>query len=266
MVIDNFKLYFSDIAENYFPNINLEFEDYIIHYKSLNEVNTLYLYCSFHKVNGMRKFSFHTKKRLSVLLQFYHKYYTFDESGFGKSNQEMTNLRIGHSIFFKASNLIDSDFEVKSYHYRFRPSEKEIKKLVKMLKHDLETYIMPTYEKLYNVHHLDKVVNTPYDFHIKDDLANLLCGNLHLDKMIIARLAGNPDYERICEFIFSWTKDMFNAAHPDDRKSARILFTIAHDIYDQLKSVEPLKDPNLNNYEIDYDMEPVHFDDEGRFV
>lgn len=264
MIIDRLIEEVREISNKYFPVLEIGKNENIIFFESRGKVNKLYMNCSLHRESDKYLFHYTTTKQLDILAQYYEKYYSFQHAGFGYSQKPRATFRLAHYprnfVFFEG---MDRNF--KAYKFEFKDNISDIKNLISLLKEDLEDYIFPTFEKMYNVHTLNKAINDPIDFHVKQNIQSFMCGNHHYDKTIVARLAGDPNFEEICQFIFSYFENII--AGPSQIRSKECLkyLTVAYDIYDQLKSVEPLKDPNLNNYEIDYDMEPVYFDDEGRF-
>ena len=251
-------------ASSYFSRYKISENGPAIFFESKSDYNRIYLYCAFVEESGKRIFNYSTKKQLDIISQYYEKYYSFENAGFGKSQKKRATFRLAHnSRGYKFFDGMNKDF--KAYKFEFRDNIEDVKKLVSLLREDLEDYILPTFEKMYNVHTLNKAINNPVDFHVKQNIQSFMCGNHHYDKMIVARLAGDPNFEEICQFIFSFFEKIIAGPSAIRSKECLKYLTVAYDIYEQLKSVEPLKDPNLNNYEIDYDMKPVYFDDEGRF-
>jgi len=264
MLVDKIVKDIKLISDKYFPIVRIGSNKHSIYFESKGDYNKLFMYCSFHKESDKYVFNYTTIKKLDVIAQYYQKYYSFQHAGFGYSQSPRGTFRLAYySRGYKFFEGMDRDF--RAHKFEFEDTLSEVQKLISFLEEDLEDYIFPTFEKLYNVHTLNKAINDPIDFHVKQNIQSFMCGNHHYDKMIVARLAGDPNFEEICQFIFSFFENNINSTSESNRNSAKKALTVAYDIYDQLKSVEPLKDPNLNNYEIDYDMEPVYFDDEGRF-
>lgn len=255
------------LSEIYFPVIVLSDTNNGIKFESNNAANKLFLNCVFYKEKGIRTFNYNVQKKLSMISQFYEKYYHNRFSGFVQQPKRIATFSISNQLTsynYKHFDLVESN--LKAYKFEFKDNISEIGKLVSLLHEDLQNCILPSFEKMYNVHTLNKAINNPIDFHVKQNIQSFMCGNHHYDKMIVARLAGDPNFEEICQFIFSFFEKIITGPSAIRSKECLKYLTVAYDIYEQLKSVEPLKDPNLNNCEIHYEMEPVYFDDEGSIL
>jgi len=156
---------------------------------------------------------------------------------------------------------IDMEFTLNEY--EVTKSRKSMRELFNKFEKEFHNVILPGIERLSNVHFLDKMINSKIDFSREDGIMKLV-GKLHMDRMIVAKYANNPNYEEICKYVFRYLDQRLIdfPRREDDIIRTKKIYSF---IYDRLKPVEPLKDPNLNNYEIDYYKDPIYFDDERKF-
>lgn len=258
IISSNILTEFDTLVQKYFP-IKISRTPVGVRLRSLEEPNYLHALFIFNPHKGKYKFRFHFNKTFSIITQYYfHKFKTGEEeSSFNYKLAGNVNL---FSPYDYSSSFEGIDIEFTLNEYAVSKSRKSMRELYTKFEKEFHTVILPGIERLSNVHFLDKMINSKIDFGLDDGLMKL-SNNLHLDRMIVAKYANNPNYEEICKYIFGYLDQRlidFPRQESDIIKTKKMYKVI----YDRLKTVEQLEDPNLNNYEIDYELEPVCFDEE----
>jgi hypothetical protein len=122
------------------------------------------------------------------------------------------------------------------------PTEDGINELVGKFLDTIKLHIIPTFDKYNNIQLLDAFINERPDYffevmHLFPDRG------FNYKKMIIAKLAGNKDYELVCDAVRQYiiTTEYAQGDLPMEK-----YYSVYEKIYERLKTVEPLANPVLD--------------------
>lgn len=153
------------------------------------------------------------------------------------------------TLAFNAERIRDYKFNPASKHrwmafkdiYKSDATEEGIIQLINEFLEIIKLYIIPTFDKYNDIRVLDAFINEKPEYYF--DVIHLLTGNgLVYKKMIIAKLAGNKEYELVCEAMKQF---IMNAEGKQTRLPVEAYYAFYERIYERLKTVEPLADPVL---------------------
>lgn len=173
-----------------------------------------------------------------------------DEYLIGLIPEEARQEHKSFTLAFNAERIRDYTYNPASKHrwmvfedvYKSDATEEGIHQLVSELMESIKRYIIPTFNKYNDIRVLDAFINEKPAYYF--EVIHLLTGNgLAYKKMIIAKLAGNKDYELVCEAMKQF---IMNAEGKQTRMPVEAYYTIYERIYERLKTVEPLADPILD--------------------
>ena len=119
-------------------------------------------------------------------------------------------------------------------------TEEDIDKYVELFETEYETLYCPFLKETEDVRWLDKRLNGDPHIFGKSSPGISRMG-VEFRKIIIARLAGNPDYEVICQVVRNYILTEF----PGEEYMKKV-FVVFEKVYEDLKQVEPLKDTLLS--------------------
>jgi hypothetical protein len=146
-------------------------------------------------------------------------------------------MTIASSIIGLKPELL-KDVRYHKYGYILEPTETGINRYLDEAKLQINKIIIPFLSKYNKVNELDSLFNNPPDKYI--DLKKYSNQGVEFRKMIIAKLAGNPDYEKVCSamktLIESWIKQ-------DSRMTGYM--TVYEKVHKKLKDIKPLENPNF---------------------
>ena len=159
--------------------------------------------------------------------------------GWGNSKKEAF-----YTLCFNPALLNVQNYDpFKTYETRveIRPTPEEIRDYFVKFENEINTVVYPLLDKLNDIREMDRFLNDPPEAFIEK--SNVIAGyGLHFRKMIIARYAGNPNYELVCKAMYDF---IYKIAQEEPAKYQGYL-TLYHKVYEALKDVKPLENTQLS--------------------
>lgn len=162
---------------------------------------------------------------------------------------EMTKRVQTSVLAFNAKRIKDYKFDPANIHqwvrcddyYEREATEEGVEQLAVDFFKAIEAYVIPTFDKYNNIQLLDACINETPEWYF--EVIHLFTGNgLQYKKMIIAKLAGNKDYELVCEAM----KRRILNTNSKGKISKETFLSVYEKIYERLKNVKPLANPILD--------------------
>jgi hypothetical protein len=153
------------------------------------------------------------------------------------------------SLCFNAKRISDYKFDPQNLrqwyrtydYYESEATEEGVQQLVDQFLHNFRLYVIPTFDRFNNIQLLDAFANEQPEYY--SEVIHILSAvGLHYKKMIIAKLAGNNDYELVCDAV----KQLINKHFKDNEKARSTNYSIYERVCEKLKSVLPLANPVLD--------------------
>lgn len=163
-------------------------------------------------------------------------------------------MRVGESyvsttLAFDANRIKDYEYDPVNLRermlnvdtYKSKQTEEGVSEMANQFLNNIKLYIVPTFDKFNNIQVLDAFVNGKPDYY--HEVIHLFSAReaLIYKKMIIAKLAGNKDYELVCEAM----KQRILKAEEGSARLVQYLL-VYEEVYERLKTVEPLANPILD--------------------
>jgi hypothetical protein len=108
-------------------------------------------------------------------------------------------------------------------------------------KNEMENEIFPFLDRFNNINEMDQYLNKPFDA-IKEKMNIFYHYGIEYRKMIIAKYAGNPEYDKICKAMF----DFINQSIAINESKYKGYLIAYNNVIESLKDIEPLKNPVLS--------------------
>lgn len=163
---------------------------------------------------------------------------------------EMTKSVKTSVLAFNAKRVMDYKFDPSNLrqwigcndYYVGKATEEGVEQMAIEFFNVIKLHIIPVFDKYNNIQLLDRLINeTPKCFY---EVIHLFTGvGLEYKKMIIAKLAGNKDYELICEVM---KQRILEKKVTGGRVTKETFLSVWERIYERLKKVEPLANPILD--------------------
>ncbi|OQP57473.1 hypothetical protein [Niastella populi] len=194
--------------------------------------------------NGQFRLWYSASKRIEPVEGVWDDYF-LDIFPLGVGEEYVTR-----TIYFNASILREYQYDpmnmikwrrMNDYHFA-DPTEEGIHELVGKFLETIKSYIIPTFDKYNNIQLLDAFINERPEYffevmHLFPDRG------FEYKKMIIAKLAGNKDYELVCEAV---RKDITTTEYVQGDLPMEKYLSLYEKIYERLKTVAPLANPILD--------------------
>lgn len=124
---------------------------------------------------------------------------------------------------------------------RYNHEREDVLRFFEEFKWQYENLLLPVLAKSRDVRWLDKKINTdPLKFKYLGEII-LTAYNLYFHKLIIARLAGNPNYEQIYQLVRGTLVEWAN-----EEEQGKNMLSAFDKVYEDLKEVKPLENPILS--------------------
>jgi hypothetical protein len=140
-------------------------------------------------------------------------------------------------LFFSYNTLHDPS---NSRYLPEMKTEQDVSKCVDMMMEFISTTAMPLFDKFEDLRELDAIINGDNSWETDWHKPYTLGGNFYEKRLIIARLAGNPHFEKLVDFNYKTLEKLsaengspFTYDRDDCTRSLPLLVTI-------LKQVEPV--------------------------
>jgi hypothetical protein len=125
-------------------------------------------------------------------------------------------------------------------HYECPPTEEGVHKMVDTFAQNIKSFVIPLFDVYNDIELLDACINETTEHFF--EIIHLFSGvGLFYKKIIIAKLAGNKNYELLCD---AYRKKMF--AQDIHERVRDTEYSIFERIYKKLEGVSPLKDTILD--------------------
>lgn len=126
-------------------------------------------------------------------------------------------------------------------YYECPPTKEGVHKMVGTFAHNIKSFVIPLFDAYNDIELLDACINETTEHFF--EIIHLFSGvGLFYKKIIIAKLAGNKDYELLCD---AYRKKMLEHSDIHERV-LNIEYSIFERIYKKLESISPLKDTILD--------------------
>ena len=123
---------------------------------------------------------------------------------------------------------------------RYNSEEEDIVRYFEEFKWQYENLIIPVLEKSRDVRWLDQKINTePLKFNYFGEIGPIGY-SIEFHKLIIAKLAGNPNYEQIYQLVRGTLVEWAN-----EEEEGKNMLAAFDKVYEDLKQVKPLENPIL---------------------
>jgi len=156
--------------------------------------------------------------------------------GEGYVNTTMA-FNAGRIKSYKYDPTIKNQLYRTSYRYEADATNEGVHELAKQFLENMLMYVIPALEKYDNIKVLDSFVNEKPDYYL--EVMHLVPGNgLEFRKMIIAKLAGNPQYELVCEAMKKRILTMENVKGIAPKENYLSIF---EKLQERLKNAQPLE-------------------------
>ena len=126
--------------------------------------------------------------------------------------------------------------------YEEDSSEDGVAELSRQFVNALQQYVIPAFDKYNDIRNLDAFVNENPEYYF--EVIHLMTGEgFPYKKMIIAKLAGNKNYEAVCNAMWQRLSNI-ETVQCDVPKEKYL--SVYEKIYERLKTVDPLSNPVLD--------------------
>lgn len=194
--------------------------------------------------NGRFRLTYGASKRIDPVEKIWDDYFLdITPLGVGKTYVNRTiyfNARILNDYQYDPANRIK--WRKMEDNLDVNPTEDGVKELVAKFLDTINLYLIPTFDKYNNIQLLDAFINARPDYffevmHLFPDRG------FKYKKMIIAKLAGNKDYEFVCEAV---RQHIITTEYVQGDLPMEKYYSVYNKIYERLKSVQPLANPILD--------------------
>ena len=178
-------------------------------------------------------------KRLNAVEEIWDDYFleiTPLGVGEGYVNTTMA-FNAGRIKSYKYDPTIKNQLYRTSYRYEVDATSEGVHELAKQFLENMLLYVIPAFDKYDNIKALDSFVNEKPEYYL--EVMHLLPGNgLEYRKMIIAKLAENPQYELVCEAMKQriLTREYVKGIAPKEN-----YLSVFERIYERLKNTPSLE-------------------------